>query len=367
MKRRNLAWKLGWYRQSELEGSLLLGRMVGQTDDPYLIEPTHEALRGGSSVPALGGSDPRVGAAAHPHLPELPVLLHAPDEAPGIAVRSAVLHPDFRAARAPSASSRRAADPATPEPARRAFLKMIEDEKDHLGWVGLWLKEQPGAHECLERSDQADRAVAAELLPYEDRHCRASRFSEPNPPARPANFTRRTTDLVDEVPPQGSVYLIALYHVMRHSGRRGARASSARQLPLRRSSLSQQPRPWALRALARPAADGPALGEGDAAALLQGDRDARSRTGATTRARSGCSRCPVAFRAIFRTGRTRSRRGKAHATPAWIWIRGDRCREGHLRDVTLGRRGFSKAMRSSAAAIRESASTSSPARAWVSS
>ena len=34
---RNLAWRLSWYRQSELEGALLLGRMVRQASDPYLI------------------------------------------------------------------------------------------------------------------------------------------------------------------------------------------------------------------------------------------------------------------------------------------------------------------------------------------
>jgi hypothetical protein len=30
---RNLAWKLNWFRQSELEGALLLGRMVGAVED----------------------------------------------------------------------------------------------------------------------------------------------------------------------------------------------------------------------------------------------------------------------------------------------------------------------------------------------
>jgi hypothetical protein len=34
---RNLAWKLNWYRQSELEGALLLGRMVRVATDGDLI------------------------------------------------------------------------------------------------------------------------------------------------------------------------------------------------------------------------------------------------------------------------------------------------------------------------------------------
>jgi hypothetical protein len=33
-----LAWKLNWFRQSELEGALLLGKMVRTTTDPWLIE-----------------------------------------------------------------------------------------------------------------------------------------------------------------------------------------------------------------------------------------------------------------------------------------------------------------------------------------
>src|SRR4051812_36041093 len=35
---RNLAWKLNWFRQSELEGSLLLGRMVGTVEDHDLAQ-----------------------------------------------------------------------------------------------------------------------------------------------------------------------------------------------------------------------------------------------------------------------------------------------------------------------------------------
>ncbi|HYE20325.1 MAG TPA: hypothetical protein VEA69_17900 [Tepidisphaeraceae bacterium] len=31
------SWKLNWFRQSELDGALLLGRMVRSTDDAYLI------------------------------------------------------------------------------------------------------------------------------------------------------------------------------------------------------------------------------------------------------------------------------------------------------------------------------------------
>ena len=34
---RSVSWRLNWYRQSELEGALLLGRMVRRVRDPYLV------------------------------------------------------------------------------------------------------------------------------------------------------------------------------------------------------------------------------------------------------------------------------------------------------------------------------------------
>ena len=36
--RRNLEWRLNWYRQSELDGSLLLGGLVRLSRDPYLVQ-----------------------------------------------------------------------------------------------------------------------------------------------------------------------------------------------------------------------------------------------------------------------------------------------------------------------------------------
>ena len=37
-KQRALAWRFHWYRQSELEGALLLGRMVRLAGDDYLCQ-----------------------------------------------------------------------------------------------------------------------------------------------------------------------------------------------------------------------------------------------------------------------------------------------------------------------------------------
>jgi hypothetical protein len=56
----------------------------------------------------------------------------------------------------------------TPEAARRAYRQMMEDEKDHLGWVAAWLRGQVGAAEGLERYREIDRRVFDEIKPFEE-------------------------------------------------------------------------------------------------------------------------------------------------------------------------------------------------------
>lgn len=165
---RNLAWKLNWYRQSELEGALLLGRMVGQTNDPYLVgrltrhcaeEAEHSRLWA-EVIAELGLGHIRIRRSFQSFYMEQTAIPASLLEVLCFTqIFERRVHKRFIA---------EAANPETPEPARRAYLRMIEDEKDHLGWVGLWLKEQPGAADCLTRFHDADLAVASTLLPYEN-------------------------------------------------------------------------------------------------------------------------------------------------------------------------------------------------------
>lgn len=166
---RNLAWKLGWYRQSELDGALLLGRMVGQCDDPRLIqrltrhcaEEAEHSRRWEEVIRELG-------------LPHVAIRrsfqsFYLNHTAPPASLLEVLGFTQIFEQRVHKRFLAEAADPATPNPARRAYLKMITDEKDHLGWVARWLRQQPGAAACLARFQKADVAVANELLPYEDR------------------------------------------------------------------------------------------------------------------------------------------------------------------------------------------------------
>jgi tRNA isopentenyl-2-thiomethyl-A-37 hydroxylase MiaE len=165
---RNLAWKFNWYRQSELEGSLLLGRMVGQTNNSELIgqltrhcaeEAEHSRLWA-EVIDLLQLPHVRIRRSFQSFFME-----HTP---PPASLLEVLCFTHIFERRVHKRFIAEAADPLTPEPARRAYLQMIEDEKNHLGWVGLWLKRQPGASACLERFNQADSAVAQTLLPYEN-------------------------------------------------------------------------------------------------------------------------------------------------------------------------------------------------------
>lgn len=169
MNTRNLAWKLGWYRQSELDGALLLGRMVGQTEDPYLIERLTRHCAEEAEHSRLWEEVIRELELPHIAIRRSFQSFYMRHTAPPASLLEVLCFTQIFERRVHKRFIAEAADPSTPEPARRAFLKMIEDEKDHLGWVAHWLKDQPDSASCLARFHAADQAVANELLPHEHR------------------------------------------------------------------------------------------------------------------------------------------------------------------------------------------------------
>lgn len=166
---RSLAWKLNWYRQSELEGALLLGRMVGAVED-------HELIVRLTRHAAEEAEHSRIWAEVIEEL-ELPSvrIFHSYQSfyvrhggAPATLVEVLAFTHVFeqRVHRRFHEELRR---PDTPPPACRAFQRMIQDEKDHLAWVAEWLGAQPEARGALARYAAIDREVFAELQPYEHR------------------------------------------------------------------------------------------------------------------------------------------------------------------------------------------------------
>lgn len=169
LERRNLCWRLNWYRQSELEGSLLLGRMIRRTRDPAIIgrltkhcadEARHSWLWS-RAIETLG-------------LP--PIRIHRSyqsfylDEvaAPRTLIEVLALTHVFehRVDRHFAAELQR---PNLPAIVRRTIGVMQRDEVGHLDWIARWLSERPEAERLLAAYRQADARVVERLMPFEDR------------------------------------------------------------------------------------------------------------------------------------------------------------------------------------------------------
>jgi len=164
---RNLTWKLNWFRQSELEGALLIGRMVGTVRDRELAarltkhcaeEAEHSRLWS-EVIAGLGLPHVRIFRSyqslylRHGGGPStlLEVLCFTQIFERRVHQR---FHEELRRTDLPLA-------------VRRAFARMIKDEKEHLAWVAAWLRSQPGASDALRRYEQIDRAVYAEFQSFE--------------------------------------------------------------------------------------------------------------------------------------------------------------------------------------------------------
>ncbi|HYF34879.1 MAG TPA: ferritin-like domain-containing protein [Prosthecobacter sp.] len=164
---RNLAWKLNWYRQSELEGSLLLGRMAGTVEDDFLCaELTRHAAEEAEHSRLW---DETIRAVGLPHIRifrsyQAFYLRHS---GPPAALLEVLCFTQIFERRVHRRFSAEIADPATPAPARTAYQRMLDDEKGHLSWVAQWLKQQPAAAECLRRYQNIDLQVYDEIKPYE--------------------------------------------------------------------------------------------------------------------------------------------------------------------------------------------------------
>jgi hypothetical protein len=163
----NLAWKFHWFRQSELEGALLLGRMIGLVEDPHLIVNLTQHC-------AEEAEHSRIWSDVIAEL-ELPVvrifrsyqsfyLEHAGRPGRLLDVLSFTQIFERRVHRRFHEEMHRT---DTPGVARQAFARMIEDEKGHLSWVADWLRQQRGADAELRRFERIDRQVFAELQPFE--------------------------------------------------------------------------------------------------------------------------------------------------------------------------------------------------------
>jgi hypothetical protein len=167
--RRNLTWKLNWYRQSELDGALLLGRIVRQASDPYLIyqltkhcaDEARHAWLWEMALSTLNLNAVRINRSYQSFyfeetgppqsLPEVLCLTHIFEHR---------VHRQF---------TEELTDPRLPDPARRTLRVLLKDEEGHLDWIASWLAAHAGAERILARYRQADERVYHRLLPYRER------------------------------------------------------------------------------------------------------------------------------------------------------------------------------------------------------
>jgi len=165
-QQRNLAWKYNWWRQSEMEGSLLLGRMVGTVDvgafaarlTRHCAEEAEHSRIWSDVIQELGLPHVRIFRSYQSFY-----IQHGGTPRSLLEVLSFT---QIFERRVHARFHQELNNPDTPEPARLAYRRMMDDEKDHLSWVAAWLREQAGAEDCLDHYRIIDELVFAELEPF---------------------------------------------------------------------------------------------------------------------------------------------------------------------------------------------------------
>jgi len=168
MNLRSLTWKLNWYRQSELEGALLLGRLIRAVNDADLILPlvrhcadeARHACLWAETIAELG----------------LPVVrIHRSYQsfyaqhggAPGSISEALALTHVFEK-RVWRQFHRDLDQPELPRPVASCLVTMLDDERQHLHWIREWLAGCSEGEDFLQRFSRIDDEVYAILEPFED-------------------------------------------------------------------------------------------------------------------------------------------------------------------------------------------------------
>src|SRR5688572_7818090 len=148
---RNLAWKLNWYRQSELEGALLLGRIVRLAETGELIsrltkhcaDEARHAQLWTECLSELGLPFIRIQRSYQ--------SLFLDHGGAPTRVEEVLAFTQIFERRVHKRFKDEIAAPALPAAARKTLLIMIHDEKDHLEWVHAWLKGVTAGPPLLQR------------------------------------------------------------------------------------------------------------------------------------------------------------------------------------------------------------------------
>lgn len=165
---RSLYWKLNWYRQSELDGALLLGRAVRAASDSSLIvalthhaaDEAHHASLWAKAIESTGSPCVRISRSYQSYYADFGAM---PVSLPEVLALTHVFE-----RRVWRQFQRELAHPAWPEVVRSTFDRLLEDERRHLDWIERWLAGVSGSAMLLDRFTEIDRQVYERLSPYED-------------------------------------------------------------------------------------------------------------------------------------------------------------------------------------------------------
>jgi hypothetical protein len=162
---RNLAWKLNWYRHSELEGALLLGKVLRAADDPQLIlsltrhcaDEARHAWLWAKTIDDLGLATVQI------HRSYQSLYFRRGTMPTSLAEVLALTHVFEQ--RVDWQFRRELEDPDLPVAAARTFQMLLKDEQDHLGWVSNWLGNRPDGQQLIDRYRTIDAEVYEEIRP----------------------------------------------------------------------------------------------------------------------------------------------------------------------------------------------------------
>ena len=165
---RNLGWKLNWYRQGELEGALLLGRLIRSTYDGHLVsqltrhcaDEARHAWLWQRTISKLNLPTLHIDRTYQSFYLE---EIRAPR---GLLAVLALTHVFEQ--RVHRQFTEDLEDDELPECARRTFRALLRDEDGHLDWIARRLSCEPAAPAILARYREADERVYQRLLPYRD-------------------------------------------------------------------------------------------------------------------------------------------------------------------------------------------------------
>jgi hypothetical protein len=166
---RNLAWRLNWYRQSELEGALLLGRMVRAANDSFLVQKLTRHAADEARHAAIWAD-----AITESGLPTIRIFrsyqsLYGDHGGMPVGMQEVLAFTQLFERRVHKHFTSELHQSDLPEPARKAFEIMVADESDHLEWVLDWLRTQTDSESLLQKYQSIDLAVYRAVLPYENR------------------------------------------------------------------------------------------------------------------------------------------------------------------------------------------------------